>query len=43
MNFTVGMGRNLRADEAVDHARVAEECGGIPQSLQSFPQGKEEG
>ncbi|MEE9198772.1 MAG: LLM class flavin-dependent oxidoreductase [Dehalococcoidia bacterium] len=27
MNFTVGMGRNLRADEAVDHARVAEECG----------------
>lgn len=27
MNFTVGMGRNLRSDEVADHARVAEEWG----------------
>lgn len=27
MNFSVGMGRNLRADEAAGHAQVAEECG----------------
>jgi hypothetical protein len=27
VHFSVGMGRNLRADEAADHARVAEECG----------------
>src|SRR4029453_19421854 len=27
VHFSVGMGRNLRADEAADHARIAEECG----------------
>ncbi|MFQ5875893.1 MAG: LLM class flavin-dependent oxidoreductase, partial [Dehalococcoidia bacterium] len=27
MQFTVGMGRNLRIDEVAEHARVAEECG----------------
>ena len=27
LDFSVGMGRNLRMDEIADHARVAEECG----------------
>lgn len=37
MDFSVGMGRNLRIDEIADHARVAEECGFSHMTLVDQP------